>query len=163
MSSCTLKPKVDVVIVQRKTRGKFPGAKAPKGTVGLVWSRWLSNSQWATEKISLLTESGNILFTTSRCTAISGNITEFPSLMDAYKKYAEKDFVPVFGFVKKPSLHPLSTEFLIVKFLSSPRVTSVPASCVHYEDLDEIFNFASGEKFFCMRIEPWFLEKVGIL
>lgn len=160
MSSYVLKPKVDVVIVERKTRGKFPGEKAPAGTLGLVWSRWVSNSQWATEKISLLTEDGSILFTTARCATKTGNITQFPTLVEAYKKYAAEDFVPVFGFVQKQETY---NNFLIIKFLSKDRVTSVPASCIHFEDLDEIVNSDLTEKFFCMRIETWFLEKAGIL
>ena len=164
MSFYDLKPKVDVVIVERKTRGRFPGEKAPAGTSGLVWSRWVSNSKWGTEKISLLTGEGRILFTTSRCVTRAGNITEFPALMDAYKKHAEQDFVPVFGFVENNAReHNVKSEFLIVKFLSKDRVTSEPSSCVHNEDLDEIFNSSSEEKFFCMRIEPWFLEKAGML
>lgn len=164
MSSYVLRPKVDVVIVEKKTRGKFPGEKAPAGTVGLVWSRWVSNSQWATEKISLLTESGNIFFTTARCASRTGNITDFPKLMEAYKQYAEAEFVPAFGFVKKPAQElQHQAQFLIVKFISKDRMTSVPTSCIHYEDLDEIFNSNSEENFFCMRIEPWFLEKAGIL
>jgi hypothetical protein len=164
MSSYVLRPKVDVVIVEKKTRGKFPGEKAPAGTVGLVWSRWVSNSQWATEKISLLTESGNVLFTTARCASRAGNITDFPKLMEAYKQYAEEEFVPAFGLVKKPAQeHQQKARLLIVKFISKDHMTSVPTSCIHYEDLEEIFNSNSEENFFCMRIEPWFLEKAGIL
>jgi len=164
MSSYVLRPKVDVVIVEKKTRGKFPGEKAPAGTVGLVWSRWVSNSQWTIEKISLLTESGNVFFTTARCASKTGNITDFPKLMEAYKQYAEAEFVPAFGFVKKPAQeHQQQAQFLIVKFISKDRMTSVPTFCIHYEDLDEIFNSSSEENFFCMRIEPWFLEKAGIL
>ena len=164
MSSYALRPKIDVVVVEKKTRGKFPGEKAPAGTVGLVWSRWVSNSQWATEKISLLTESGNVLFTTARCASRTGNITDFPKLMEAYKQYAEEEFVPAFGLVKKPAQeHQQKAQFLIVKFISKDHMTSVPTSCIYYEDLEEIFNSNSEENFFCMRIEPWFLEKAGIL
>lgn len=166
MSSYVLKPKVDVVIVERKTRGKFPGEKATKGTVGLVWSRWTSNSVYGTEKISLLSKEARVLFTTSRCVSKVGTIVDFPDLVDAYKEYAELEFVPVFGFVKKSSIEDLLSnkpEFLLIKFLSRETAQAVPTSCIHFEDLDEIVNSKEKEKFFCMRIETWLLKRSGLL
>ena len=62
-----LEPKIDVVSVNKNTRGKFPGPKAKKDTIGLVWSTWVSNSQWGTEKLSILTPQGEVVFTTRCC------------------------------------------------------------------------------------------------
>jgi len=160
MSSYVLKPKVDVVMVTKKTRGKFPGEKAPVGTLGLVWSSWTSNSMFHTQKISLLTATGKVLFTTAKCTDLVGDITKFDDLYEAYKKYAELNFVPIFGFVRKPES---KSEFIIVKFLSRDRIMTVPTSCVHYEDLDEIFESKKQDNFYCLRIEPWFLKARDLL
>ena len=94
--------------------------------------------------------------------------TVFPSHdpMGAYKEYAELEFVPVFGFVKKSSIEDLwsnKPEFLLIKFLSRDTVQAVPTSCIHFEDLDEIVNSKEKEKFFCMRIETWLLKRAGLL
>lgn len=160
MASCDLKPKIDVVLVEKKTRGKFPGKKAPAETLGLVWSKWTSNPQWGTEKISILTAESNIYFTTAKCVSRVGTIIDWPDFLEAYKNYAELDFVPVFGFVKSLEKE---KEFLTVRFLSNSHFVTVPSSCVHFEDLDEILNCESEEKFFCLRIEPWFLKRAGLI
>ena len=173
----SLKQKVDVVLVERKTRGKFPGKKAPKGTRGLVWSRWVSNGVYSTEKISILSEESKIFFTTVKCTRKVGSIIDFPTLLDAYKRYAESNFIPVFGFFYRDTRIDRAgrehrrvfcsttrkDEYLNIKFLSRDRITSVPASCIHFEDLEEMFSSKERVGFFCMRIESWFLKRVKLV
>ena len=163
-----LKAKSDVVVINRKSRGKFPGEIAKSGTIGVVWSKWLSNSLYQTQKISILTEDNEIKFTTVSCSEPIGKISDFPDLEKTMEKHCDDNFIPIFCFLKTGFINLQMSkiekrEYIQVQLLFDKRVITVPTSCIHFKDLKEVYALSSKEKFFCIRVEPWFLEKRKII
>ena len=159
MSFYELKTKCDVVIVTKKSRGAFPGESSSKGTVGLVWSQWLSNEKFGSYKVSLLDKTGSITFTTLKCIEHLGNIDHFEDLQKAYNVYADEHFVPVFCHTSSN----VRDNYLIynklwLRPLSKNKDYSVAATSLHPEDLKEVLE-NQDKNFFCLRLEPWVLKK----
>jgi len=154
-----LEPKIDVVIVEKNTRGKFPGPKAKKGTVGLVWSTWVSNTTWATQKISILSESSEILFTTKKCSSTIGTFEEFENLVDAYNKHVEKEYIPVFASAE---ILPKIEYSIRLKILGFDITIDANRSTIEKSDMSYILN-NPNKQMYSVRIEPWVLKKWNII
>lgn len=157
MSFYELKTKCDVVIVSRKSKGAFPGPAAPKGTVGLVWSQWVSNEKFGSHKVSLLDKEGNITFSTWKCIERLGEISHFEDLIQSYNRYADENFIPVFCHTGNRD-HILTMNKVWLKPLSKSKDYSVSITSIHPTDLKEIIN-NPDQNFFCLRLEPWVLKK----
>jgi len=154
-----LEPKIDVVLVEKNTRGKFPGPKAKKGTIGLIWSTWVSNSTWGTQKVSLLSESGSISFSTMKCLSKIGTFKEFKNLVDAYDKYVEKEYIPVFASAKAL----LRDKSLVsLKILGFDTIVHTNRSTIKKEDILYILNNPDKQTY-SVQIEPWVLKKWNII
>ena len=153
-----LDPKIDVVIVERNTRGKFPGPKAKKATVGLVWSTWTSNSQWGTLKLSLLTPQGEVVFTTRSCVSKIGVFEDFKDLVSAYEKHVEEDYIPI--FVTKPTFR--SEKFIKMRVLGTEHVIDLRKNNIAKSDLTYMLQ-NPDENAYSVRIEPWVLKRFRII
>lgn len=151
-------PKIDVVLVERNTRGKFPGPKAKKTTVGLVWSTWTSNSQWGTLKLSLLTSQGEVVFTTQSCVSKIGVFEDFKDLVNAYEKHVEKNYIPI--FVTKPNFK--SEKFIKMCVLGTEHVIDLRKNNIAKSDLAYMLQ-NPDENAHSVRIEPWVLKKWKII
>ena len=157
MSLYELRTKCDVVMVTKKSKGSFPGPSSPKGTLGLVWSQWSSNEKYGSYKLSLLDKTGEVTFTTFKCIEKLGEITFFEDLVQAYSRYADQHFVPIFCHVgNRESITRLNRVW--VRPLSKNKDHSLLMSAIHPEDLKELITNAD-QSFFCLRIEPWVLKK----
>ena len=168
LSTNRLKSKLDVVLVERATRGKFPGPKAKKETIGLVWSSWLSNSKWRTEKLSLLTAKGEVCFTTRSCISKIGTFEDFEDVKSAYEKYVEENFIPIFcmpardvdeGDVARSRNWELSWP---IKILGFSKIYFIYSANIAKKDLDYMLK-NPDDPVFSIRIEPWILEKFKII
>ena len=153
-----LEPKTDIVLVERSTRGKFPGLKAKKSTVGLVWSTWVANSQWGTEKLSLLTAEGEVVFTTRSCVSKIGVFKDFKELVIAYEKHVEKDYIPI--FVTKVIFR--SDKFIKMRVLGTQRVIDLRKNNIAKSDLTYMLQ-NPDENAYSVRIEPWVLKRFRII
>ena len=163
LSDLILRPKFDMVFVKRTSRGKFPGAKAAKGTAGLVWSTWVSNSNFSTKKLSILDDSGDISFTTFSCVEKIGTIVESENLQKIYDDHVEKHFVPVFcilneEFTLKEKDAPKSVS---VKYLGQSKKRWIKKHCICMKDLKYMHD-NQHQRVFSLRIEPWVLKRHGM-
>ena len=161
-----LKTKLDVVLVERATRGKFPGPKAKKETIGLVWSTWVSNSVWRTEKLSLLTAEGEVCFTTRSCISKIGTFEDFEDVKLAYEKHVEENFIPIFcmpacdGADFSRSLNwDLSWP---IKILGFSKIYFIYSANIAKQDLAYMLK-NPDDPVFSIRLEPWILEKFKII
>jgi hypothetical protein len=162
MSSYEIKPKQTVVEVIKSTRGRFPGERAPSGTIGIVWSSWVSNSTWGTSKLSVLSKPGSIYFTTKKCVKILGPITDFPEMSVVIKQHADEYFLPVFVQVKDMNVQiQLNKKSLRVTYLGKPGINFIPLSSIHPDDVSFIVK-NPDEEVYSTRVEPWVLESHGI-
>jgi hypothetical protein len=167
LSTNRLKSKLDVVLVERATRGKFPGPKAKKETIGLVWSSWLSHPQWRTEKLSLLTTQGEVCFTTRSCISKIGTFEDFEDVKSAYEKYVEENFIPIFCMpVRTVGLDvPRSRNWELswpIKILGFSKIYFIYSANIAKKDLDYMLK-NPDDPVFSIRIEPWILEKFKII
>ncbi len=153
-----LEPKIDIVLVERNTRGKFPGPKAKKATVGLVWSTWVANSQWGTEKLSLLTPQGEVVFTTRSCVSKIGVFEDFKELVSAYEKYVEEDYIPI--FVTKVIFR--SEKFIKMRVLGTEHTIDLRKNNIAKSDLTYMLQ-NPDENAYSVRIEPWVLKRFRII
>jgi len=161
MSSYELKTKCDVVMVTRKSKGSFPGTSSSKGTLGLVWSQWISNEKYGSYKLSLLDKSGEITFTTLKCIEKLGDITLFEELVQAYNNYADQHFVPIFCHIgNRESI--LRLNKIWVRPLSKSKDYVLLISAIHPSDLKEMIT-NTDQNFFCLRLEPWVLKKWDLI
>jgi len=157
MSLYDLRTKCDVVIVTRKSRGSFPGPTSTKGTVGLVWSQWVSNEKFGSYKVSLLDKTGEITFTSLKCIEKVGEISHFEDLVQAYKDHADQNFVPVFCHIgNRESIVRLNK--IWVRPLSKNKDYSLSITSIHPADFKEMSD-CKDQNFFCLRVEPWVLKK----
>jgi hypothetical protein len=154
-----LEPKIDVVLVEKNTRGRFPGPRAKKDTIGLVWSTWVSNSTWGTQKVSLLSESGSISFSTMKCLSKIGTFKEFKNLVVAYDKYVEKEYIPVFASAEAS---PRDKSLVSLKILGFDTIVHTNRSTIKKEDLLYILNNPDKQTY-SVQIEPWVLKKWNII
>lgn len=162
MKSLNLKQKIDVVIVTRRSRGKFPGKIAAPGTVGLVWSRWCSNFEHNAYKISILTSEGEILFTTEKCVEKVGDISMFENLYLAYKDYADKNYIPIVVKARQKYISDTNNICLEIKFMSKNKFVPAKYNVIHPEDR-KIITKDLVEDFYYFRLEEWFLKKHEII
>ena len=162
MKILNLKQKIDVVIVSRRSRGKFPGKIAAPGTVGLVWSRWCSRFERDLYKISILTSEGEILFTTEKCVESVGDISMFENLYLAYKDYADKNYIPVVVKARLKYHSDTLSSCIEIKFMSKNKFVPIKYNAIHPED-KKIITKDFIEDFYCFRIEEWFLKKHEII
>jgi hypothetical protein len=161
MSLYELRTKFDVVMVTRKSKGSFPGPSSPKGTLGLVWSQWISNEKFGSYKLSLLDKSGDLTFTTFKCIEKLGEITLFEDLVQAYIKHADQHFVPIFCHIgDRASIARVNR--IWVRPLSKNKNYSLLISAIHPEDLKELIT-DTDQSFFCLRLEPWVLKKWDLI
>ena len=165
MSFYVIKPKQTVVKVIRSTRGKFPGERSPKGTLGVVWSSWVANSAWGTEKMSILDADGNVTFTTKKCTEVVGEISEHPLIEASYRRHADEHFLPVFVQIKDVSIKLIkenTKQSFRVKYLGRSNFSFIPLSSVHPDDANYIIKNPE-EQVYSLRAEPWVLRKHGVM
>lgn len=153
-----------MVTVVRSSRGKFPGPKATKGTTGLVWSTWISNSNFSTKKLSILDSAGEISFTTFSCVEKIGTIESSSDLQKIYDSHVEKHFIPVFcilseKFTLEEKDLPKSVR---IKYLGQTRKRWVKKHCVCMRDLQYMHD-NQNEKVFSLKIEPWVLKRHGMI
>jgi len=161
MSLYELRTKIDVVMVTRKSRGSFPGTISPKGTLGLVWSQWVSNEKFSSYKLSLLDKSGEITFTTLKCIEKMGELSHFEDLEQAYVKYTDQNFIPIFCHIgDRESI--VRSNKIWVRPLSKSSDFSLQISSIHPSDLKEI-NDNKDQNFFCLRLEPWVLKRWNLI
>ena len=158
-----LRPKFDIVTVTKTSRGKFPGQKALKGTIGIVWSTWVSNGNFGTTKMSILDRNGEISFTTNACATKIGTIDSFPDLQKIYDRHVEKYFVPIVcilsdKFSLRESEHVKSVK---LQYLGRPQSVYVKKHCICMKDLQYMHD-NQKEKVFSLKIEAWVLERHGI-
>lgn len=153
-----LEPKIDVVSVNKNTRGKFPGPKAKKDTIGLVWSTWVSNSQWGTEKLSILTPQGEVVFTTRSCVSKIGVFEDSKEIVSAYESHVEKDYIPI--FVTKVIFR--SDKFIKMRVLGTDRVIDLRKNNIAKSDLTYMSQ-NPGDNAYSVRVEPWVLERFKII
>jgi hypothetical protein len=168
MFSKDLESKFDIVIVNKKSSGKFPGIAAKKSTIGLVWGIWKNNH---TTKISILDENANLYFSTANCVEKVGKIFNFEKIIAAYKSYADLNFIPAFAFVKINSLEirnfikykkgeiknrPDVSFYIKIKFLYRKNFSIINMNSIHPDDLDILLN--SNNNFHCLRLEKYILE-----
>ena len=177
LSTNRLRPKIDVVLVERTTRGKFPGPKAKKETVGLVWSSWISNSEWRTEKLSLLTFQGEVCFTTRSCISKIGTFADFKDVKSAYEKYVEENFIPIFCTLCLPAYHSgiplhdcslsgITSEDLpdsfVIKVIGFQGTFRISADCIAKKDFEEIVKNPEAAVY-SITVEPWVLKRRNII
>ena len=191
LSTNRLRPKIDVVLVERTTRGKFPGPKAKKETVGLVWSSWISNSEWRTEKLSLLTFQGEVCFTTRSCISKIGTFADFKDVKSAYEKYVEENFIPIFCTLCLPAYHsgiPLQVgdfqeralgnplhdfglsgitsedlpDSFVIKVIGFQGTFRISADCIAKKDFEEIVKNPEAAVY-SINVEPWVLKRRNII
>ena len=157
-----LKTKTDIVRVSRKTRGRFPGPKAPLEMTGIVWSKWNSKNQYSTPKLSILSSDGEIYFTTATCVEHVGSIkdTQWSDLLEAYRKYVDEVFVPIFC-IKTSELYVDKTGnnyWFYGKHVGKKERKSFNFSSIHPDDAKYIID-NPGESVYSIRVEPWLIEK----
>ena len=177
--------KVSVVRVDKKSRGRFPGDQAPVGIVGLVWSSWRGGT-YGTHKVSLVTKDLKLYFTTASCASIIGKSSEINDFTDVRERWADKNFIPIILEVEDVRLSGASlkdkslmkiveiakddgmwgrdkVDYIKCKSLTQQRLW-VRESCCHPKDWKNMLkNILDGKKVFCVRLEPWVLEKVDII
>ena len=168
-------PKLSVVHVDRKTRGRFPGEKAPAGTTGLVWTSWFG-AGFGTHKISLITTDLKLYFTTASCVSVLGFSDSVEGFNTVRSEWASKHFIPIVLQVvdvkisapvkKGKSLNDTVEEnkqYVRYQTLNKKSIYVKKAYC-HPDDWSSLMTgIEKGERAFCIRLEPWILEKAEII
>ena len=176
-------PRKTFVIVKKVSRGRFPGRKSEVGETGVVWSRW--NSKFGTEKISILSKDLTISFTSSACVSIVEVIEDEDAFEDMYIRWAEANHIPIVIQVvdirliqpdiqkkqaknNKKYKHPgainiQKAKTVKCKSLAGKELYLKQSYCHPLDWSNMIEGIFEGKKVFCIRVEPWILEKNNII
>ena len=167
--------KLSIVKVDRKSRGRFPGERAPVGTMGLVWTSWFG-SGYGTHKISLITKDLKLYFTTASCVSVVGTADEVEGFDSVRSDWASEHFMPVVltavdmkisaPLEKGKNLRSIverDKQYVRCHTLCKKTIFVKKVYC-HPDDWQGLMSgLQKGERVFCLRLEPWILEKAGLI
>ena len=174
-----LVPRKSIVLVKKKSRGRFPGKKSEVGEKGIVWSRWYSKN-YGTEKISILTNDLSVSFTSVSCVLVVDEPEDVELFKDIHERWADKNYLPVVVQVadirlpvtslsssisKKPPglLNIEKARHIKCKTLSGKELYIKKSYCHPADWENMIKGLNQNESAFCIRLEPWILEKNNII
>ena len=171
-------PRKSIVLVKKKSRGKFPGRMSAVGESGIVWSRWYSKNH-NTEKISILSSDLKLSFTSAACVTIVENTNNLEEFKDMHERWADENYLPVVVQVidvrlsvpildsktkKNPGLINIEkAKYVKCKTLSGKALYVKKSYCHPIDWQLMIKGLNQDEVAFCIRLEPWILEKNNII
>lgn len=172
-------PRKSIVVVEKNSRGRFPGKKAEVGDRGVVWSKWYSKG-WGTEKISILKRDLSVSFTSASCVSVVEVKDDESGFENIYERWAEENHLPIVVEIidvrlaqpdiqdPRGSSHPGAVNIQKAKTVKCRSLTGkeiyLKQSYCHPSDWNiMIAGIFDGKKVFSIRVEPWILEKNNII
>ena len=161
--------KGDIILVEKKTRGKFTGLKAKLQCEYYVVNAWVNN--YGSRKLQLADEEGNEFYTTDKCVKVKLRPENYEATpqkwVEAFHAWMDKTFVPLIVTTipkwggKAPAISRERTSILVTP-LGVKTELLLSKKWMHpddWPDLDRLYR----KETLSVRVPHWLAKKNGIL
>ena len=159
----------DIILVEKKTRGRFAGLIAQPQCEYYVVNAWVNN--YGSRKLQLTDEEGNEYYTTDKCVKVKIRPENYEATpkkwMEAFHTWIDKTFVPLIVTTipkyggKGPVISRERTSILVIP-LGVKTEFWLSKKWMHPDDWPDLDRLKSEETL-SVRIPQWLAKKNGIL